>query len=62
MKNDQMDHPTQNGKGKGEPSVRIVAPTALDTPQLQARLCRWWEDRKELWNDQHNGLGSRDSS
>jgi hypothetical protein len=47
---------------KGEPSVRVVAPTALDTAQLQELLCGWWADRKELWDDQYNGLGSRDSA
>jgi hypothetical protein len=55
---DTMSHPSQSAKG--EPSVRVVVPTALDTLRLHARLCRWYEDRKELWNDKHNGLDSRD--
>lgn len=53
-------HPTQCGNEKGEPSVRIVAPTALNTPQMYAALCRWWDERKELWDDQVNGLDRGD--
>ncbi len=62
MKNNQRDHRTQAGKGKGEPSVRIVAPTAFDALQLQEYLCRWWNDRKELWDDYDNRLGRGDPS
>jgi hypothetical protein len=51
-----------SGTRKGEPSVRIIAPTALDTKQLQVLLCRWWEDRKELWDDQSNRLDRADSA
>lgn len=54
MPSNKTAHRTQNGKEKGEPSVRIVAPTALNTPQLHEALRDWWEDRKELWNDQYN--------
>ena len=62
MPTNQRTHRTHNGMEKGEPSVRVVAPTALDTAQLQELLCGWWADRKELWDDQYNGLGSRDSA
>lgn len=60
MLNKKINHRTHNRKEKGEPSVRIVAPTALDNPQLHERLRGWWEDRKELWDDQYNGLDRRD--
>ena len=60
MPNNKTDHRTQNGREKGEPSVRIVAPTALNTPQLHEALRGWWGDRKELWDDQYNGLDRYD--
>ena len=62
MNNKQRTPQQNNRMGKGEPSVRIIAPTALNTAQLHAVLCRWWEDRKELWDDQVNGLGRGDSA
>ncbi len=58
----KQSHWSPSEANAAEPSVCIYAPTALSTAELQQRLCGWWAERKELWDDLSTGLDSGNST